>query len=55
MNFAQNNNEAIDVAFWYRDDQYAQYPEGARDKTSAVPANYWMFSKLTGKRFVVEV
>lgn len=41
----QHNDQAVDVCNWRRDEEFAQYPEGARDKTlvycpSPAPYNF---------------
>jgi hypothetical protein len=33
MEIIQPTSQPIDVAYWIRDEEFAQYPEGARDKT----------------------
>lgn len=33
MKFLQSSNQPIDVSDWRRDEEFAEYPEGARDKT----------------------
>lgn len=33
MNFLQSSDQPIDVSSWRRDEEFAEYPEGARDKT----------------------
>lgn len=53
MEIAQLTNQPINVADWLRDEEFAQYPEGARDKTllyCPTPAPY-SFLK-TGHRYL---
>jgi hypothetical protein len=33
MKFLQSSNQTIDVSDWRKDEEFAEYPEGARDKT----------------------
>lgn len=33
MDNTQHNNQSIHVVDWRRDEEFAQYPEGARDKS----------------------
>lgn len=33
MKFLQSSNQPVDVSDWRRDEEFAEYPEGARDKT----------------------
>jgi hypothetical protein len=50
----QSKNEAIDVASWSRDKEFAEYPEGARDKTLLYcPTTSFCFQFLrSGQRYL---
>lgn len=41
MNLLQLNTQAIDVTNWMRDEEFAEYPEGARAQLSTAWKSYW--------------
>ncbi|SRR5579883_687963 len=53
MNVKQLTNEAVDVTDWLRDEEFAEYPEGARDKTLLYCPNPSPYSFLkAGHRYL---
>lgn len=53
MKNEQLSNEAVDIAIWRREEEFAEYPEGARDKTlvyCSIPESHRFLS--AGKRYL---
>ena len=46
MELIQNSDQAIDVTDWQRDDDFARYPEGARDKKLLYSSSQPLYSFL---------